>query len=481
MNKTVAIIGAGAGGLPAAVALAEKGVNVKIIERGDYLYKDDIRTNKFDYELGTPPWIKHSTEWQGPFELQRGIGLGGSTLYFQGVSHMPPDSVIERWGLPTAEITKLKNEVVNFLQIAGEVQPAHKLNTISSRMLDSAKQLSWKVRHAPVAILSRPHDERPACNYCGLCVFGCRPGDKSSAEKTWLPRALKTGRVEILSNAKVNSLILADKTTVKHISITQQTKTFELPVNAVVVSAGALETPYLLRHSNQALAPDGIGNKNVGRYLTGSIWQSLLLSVDEESARGYAGIPIDILVEEFTEKGILLSQGRNQAGITGPISAARMLMREGYQGDVRAWMRKNYSRLVGIGGYAESSTSFEDGIGGTKAKTFVKSLNDSDTEMIKKIRKALVQWSTATKAKIILPLGNVKYPVVGAMLRGTCRLGADPETSAVNSSGQLRGYDNIYISDASIIGRGLIANPSLMLQVLGLYVGRKCADRLMNA
>jgi len=481
MNQTVVVIGAGAGGLPAAVALAEQGINVKIIERGDYLYSNDIPTNKFDYELSTPPWRKHSSEWQGPFELQQGRGLGGSTLYFQGVSQTPPNSVIKQWGLPVAEINKINNEVTNFLQIAGEVQPAHKLNSVSTHLFKSAKQLNWKVRHAPVAILSRPHNERPSCNYCGLCVYGCRPGDKSSTDQTWLPRALKTGRVEILSNATVDSLVLSDKTTVKNIKVTQQNKTFELPVSAVIVSAGALETPYLLRGSRQALAPEGIGNKNVGRYLTGSLWQSLLLSVPKKSARGYAGIPIDIVVEEFAEQGVLLSQGRNHAGITGPISAAKMLMGEGYQGDIRAWMREHYSTLAGIGGYAESSTRFEDGIGETKEKTFVKSLNDSDVEMINKMRKALFQWTTAAKAKIILPLGNVQYPMVGAMLRGTCMLGSNPETSAVNTNGQLWGYDNVYISDASIIGRGLIANPSLILQVLGSYIGRKCAKALQNS
>ncbi len=480
MNKTVAIIGAGAGGLSAAVALAEQGVNVKIIERGDRLHTSDILTNKFDYELSTPPWRKHSAEWKGPFELQQGRGLGGSTLYFQAVSQAPSNSVIKQWGLPVTEINRIKNEVIDFLQIAGEIQPAHKLNPVSNHLFESAKKLNWKVRHAPVAILSKPHNERPACNYCGLCVYGCRPGDKSSADRTWLPRALKTGNVEILSNAKVDSLVLSDKHTVTHIKFTQQNKIIDLPVSAVIVSAGVLETPYLLRHSRQELAPDGIGNKNVGRYLTGSIWQSLLLSVPGKSARGYAGIPIDILVEEFAEQGILMSQGRNHAGITGPVSTARMLMSEGYQGDIRAWVREHYSKLAGIGGYAESSTRFEDGIGTTKEKAFVKSINGSDSEMIEKIRKALLQWSTAAKAKIILPMGNVEYPIVGSMLRGTCTLGSNPGSSAVNTNGQLWGYDNVYISDASIIGRGLIANPSLILQVLGLYIGRKCADNLQK-
>ncbi len=480
-NKMVAVIGAGAGGLPAAVALAEQGIHVQLIERGDALKTESIATNRYDYELNSTPWNKYASEWRGPVELQQGRGLGGSTLYFQGVSQVPDDSVMQSWGLPIEEVNKLYKEVVEYLQIAGEVQSAHKLNPVSEYLFDRAKGLGWNVRQAPVAILSKKHGNRPACNHCGLCIYGCRLGDKSSVDKTWLLRAKRSGKVEILTNTQVDSLVLSDKKRVNKINISSQKKAFSIHVDAVVIASGVLETPYLLRTSQQKLAPNGIGNKNVGRYLTDSLWQSLLVSVPGNLKNGHAGIPTDIHIEEFVNQGILLYQNRNMAGITGPVTASRYLLSNKYNGDIRDWMRRYYQNLAGLGAYAESSTTFNDGLIESNVKEFRKSINDTDADTITNMRTKLLQWSDAAKVQILSQRGNISLPISGAMLRGTCRMGKDPEYSATNSDGLLWEYDNIYISDSSIIARGMIANPSLLLQILGLHIGRKCAQQVQTA
>lgn len=128
----VAVIGAGAGGLPAATALAEAGVHVVLIEQGGEISSEAYPGNQYNYEVISRPWEVQNEPWQGPVKLQRGIGLGGSTLYFQGVSHIPDDTVLKQWGLPVETIKTINNDVINFLQIAGEVQPSHPLNPVSS-------------------------------------------------------------------------------------------------------------------------------------------------------------------------------------------------------------------------------------------------------------------------------------------------------------------------------------------------------------
>ena len=472
----IAVIGAGAGGLPAAVALAENGIKVLLLERGKCFDYANIPTNRYDYELSPPPWenFPGNENWHGPVRLQGASGIGGSTLLFQAVAHLPPIAIFEQWGLPGRTIKQLGRELSDFLQIAGEVQPAHELNPVSNHLLHCARKIGWNARPAPVAILSEPYKGRPACVRCGLCVFGCRVGDKGSTDKTWLPRGEATGRIKVLTDTKADFLELADHERVKAVHVISNGKREKIEVSAVVLSAGALETPYLLRSSAQTLAPNGIGGQNVGKYLTTTNWQSLLVSVPGQ-AEGYDGIPIDILVEEHKNKGILLCQGRNLAGIVGPVTAARFCALSHQSLKVRNWMRENYPALAGLAGFSESSTSSADGIVDFKNRRFEMTLRQSDHDSLAEISRLLHTWASSSGAVVLLELN--KTPYVGSLLRGTCRVGPDPADSATNPDGRLHGYRNIVVSDSSVLGRGLITDPSLSLQVLGFYFGSRLAAR----
>jgi choline dehydrogenase-like flavoprotein len=478
LNKDlpVVVIGAGAGGLPAAVALVERGIKVVLLDRGKRFDYAQIATNRYDYELQSRPWKELEGSWNGPVKLQGASGPGGSTLVFQAVAHLPSESVFEQWGLPGTKITKLGREISEFLQIAGDVQPAHHLNPVSSHLLDSARKIGWKAGPAPVAILSEPHAGRPECLRCGLCVFGCRVGDKSSADKTWLPRGEASGLLHVLTDTTAEFLELADGQYVKAVHVVSEGKRERINASAVVMAAGALETPYLLRTSQQKYAPDGIGNRNVGKYLTASIWQSLLVSVPGRTD-GHDGIPIDILVEEHKNKGILLCQGRNLAGILGPVTAARFYARSRQDVGVREWMRKNYRTLAGLAGFAEGSTSINDGIVDFGNRRFEMKLRECDQDSLAEIRRLLHTWADSAKATVLKEFNSTPYS--GSMLRGTCRIGPDPADSVTTPEGLLRGYRNIVISDASALGRGVITDPSLSLQVLGFYVGGQLAERFM--
>lgn len=475
-SKPVAVIGAGPGGLAAAVALVEAGQTVIVVERGDEFVAGHARTLQYNFESSPLPWQTAKEEWLGPIEITRSLGIGGSTLYFQAVSYMPTDKVLNSWGLPLATIKKVEKEVTNFLRIAGDSQPAHPLNDGSRQLLAGAKKLGWRAEASKVAILSRSDNGRPACNHCGQCVFGCLPKDKSSADNTWYPRLLKNKNVRIIKNAQVKKILLLDKETVSGLLINDGEKHYEIEVKAVVVAAGVMETPYLLKSSSQALAPQGLGNDFVGKYLSGSLLYSLMVSLPG-TTNGYAGVPIDIAVQQFLKEGILLCQGRNLGGITGPASLAKFYARHFGPVGLREWVQKHYGSLAVLAGFAEYQGGPTDGIQSTNKKFDIAN-SEKSISQIKKIMLLLQKWSLASGAKPLFTPDIVSEAPTGAMLRGTCKIAKTSEVGAVMPDGRLYGYKNLVVADASVLGSGIIAHPSLPVQVLGYYFGRQLAGRL---
>lgn len=476
-DNPIAIVGAGPGGLAAAVVLAEAGHAVVVIERGDEFVAGNAKTAQFNYDSSPLPWPTGSDEWSGPIELNRSLGIGGSTLYFQAVSYMPADNVLTQWGLPLGEIKKAEREVIGFLNLAGVHQPLHPVNACSNQLLLGAKKLGWEANPATVAILSRPHNNRPACNHCGLCVFGCMPRDKSSANNTWYPRLLAHSRVRIIKNTQVKKIILSDGYTAKALQLDDGKQVYELPVKAVVLAAGVLETPYLLKNSSQTFAPNGLGNSFVGKYLSGSLLYSMMIDV-AGATKGYAGVPVDIVVDQFLAQGIMLCQGRNLGGIAGPASLAKFYTRHYGPVGMREWVQKHYDSLAVIAGFAEFEGGELDGIYHSSQKRFSLAPTKESASRIKQIADLLQQWRTAAGAKILFAPTQDKALPTGAMLRGTCKLGKTAEAGAVMPDGRLYGYNNVIIADASVLSNGLIAHPSLPIQVLGYYFGQQLIKRL---
>ncbi len=141
-----------------------------------------------------------------------------------------------------------------------------------------------------LSVLTRPHNGRPACHYCGQCGRGCATHSNFSVPSVFLPPALATGKLKIVTGAMVREVNTNREGLATGVSYVDVAGGQEMSVRAkvVVLAASACESARLLLNSKSARHPNGLANGSgaVGRYLTDTPGTSI---------RGYipalAGLP----------------------------------------------------------------------------------------------------------------------------------------------------------------------------------------------
>ncbi|MEM6533386.1 MAG: GMC family oxidoreductase [Myxococcota bacterium] len=300
-SADVVVVGSGAGGAPMALELARAGVNVIILERGEYHKKEDFHYD----ELGvarrdflvpsarTDPHIVLETgkEPERSNEGWIAVCVGGGTVHWSGFAYRwrPEDFRVRdllgpiagathaNWPISYDELEPYYTKVDEEVGISGppeegedQVGPRSKPYPLppvvthdAGRLLDeAAEKLGVRCTVTPRAVLSRPYQGRQACHYHDVCgSFGCNVGAKGSTMEALIPKALATGNCEVIPQARVHRIetdatgaatevIYRDAAGVDH----------SVATRAVVVAASAVESVRLLMMSTSESHPDGIGN-----------------------------------------------------------------------------------------------------------------------------------------------------------------------------------------------------------------------------
>ena len=125
---------------------------------------------------------------------------------------------------------------------------------------------------ARLSILTRRHEGRAPCHYCGQCNRGCPTNSNFSSTNVLLPPARATGRLTVVTDAMAREVTVDAGGRATGVSYVDKTTTTDRHVRArvVVLAASACESARLLLNSRSALFPNGLANSSgtVGRYLT---------------------------------------------------------------------------------------------------------------------------------------------------------------------------------------------------------------------
>ena len=216
--KDVIIVGAGTGGLSVARVLSENhNVNITIIEKGPESKAQDA--------------YKYYDNWdKNEMELIKTDLVGGSSVVIAG--NFVPTLVDELKGYDidiTSQLERLIDEVGIQTMPSTHVGPVNKL------LEEASEKLGLKMEAMPKGI------NPDKCKQCGRCAWGCPHGAKWSSLSD-LEVAMDNG-AKLLANEAVTGLIVEDN----QIKGVKTDKGNEYPADIVVLGAGGMVTPKLLR------------------------------------------------------------------------------------------------------------------------------------------------------------------------------------------------------------------------------------------
>ncbi|SEP52409.1 FAD-dependent oxidoreductase [Amycolatopsis saalfeldensis] len=500
-STDVLVVGSGFGGAIAAYHLAAGGARVVVLERGPWLEGKDF---DHDYLLGS--------SYTRVFDFVAGDGMsvlggncvgGGSVVYFAALPRAPrfaferhgsigrrmwPSAIsrdtLEPWYDRVAEAIPVVKQDWNDVSYAGGLWAA------------ACDHSGRTANPVPVGV------DREKCTNCNWMMAGCRFDAKRSMLFSYLPAAVAHG-AEIRPLHEVQHISKAPdgdyRVHYSHIDGEDyriRTDGGTIDAKIVILAAGAGATPVILQRSEAQL---GRMPHAVGRYFSGNGERLNTAVVNEDRVRDVLGL----------SRGGGLAYAANQIG-KGPVVANW----DHLDGSLPEYSRFSLEQLYFPPGLGTILAQAPDATGpswfGVDKKEMLRQwrswlilflMVEDDNEGVfgppppsgnaYRISQQMLGrgtlsyvpspntlsgWAKAdAEVKEILERDGLAKvmpwtnDLVGAYTvhpLASCRIGDDPETSALDDSHELRGHPGIFVTDGSAVPGALTVNPAMTIAAL---------------
>ncbi len=344
-----------------------------------------------------------------------------------------------------------------------------------------------------VAILTKDHKGRAACHYCGPCERGCSTGSYFSTQSSTLPYAQATGRLTVMPDSIVHSLVYDPKrnrVSAVRVIDTRTNVMREYRARVVFLCASTIGSTRILLNSKSTEFPNGIANSSgvLGHYLMDHHFQvgasGRLEGLDDRYYQGNR--PNGIYVPRFRNLGDAASaradyvRGFGYQGGAGRDGWGRGGSAAGFGVELKRRLHEPGRWNVGLGGFAETLPRYENVVTlsdqtdeyGIPIPRIDCSWGPNELAMRKDIRVSAAEMLEAGGCKDIRTYDNHKESGLGAEPglaiheMGTARMGRDPKTSVLNEWNQAHDVPNLFVTDGSCMASASCVNPSITYMAL---------------
>ncbi|MBZ9693706.1 GMC family oxidoreductase [Mesorhizobium sp. CO1-1-9] len=499
-DGVVVIIGSGAGGGTLGNELAQKGIDVVILEAGARHEYEDFINDEWD-SFAQLAWTDKRTT-SGDWRVAKDFpnlpawivkSVGGSTTHWAGASLRFQEHEFKTlstygkleganlldWPVTLAEMEPYYAKAEAKMGVTGtNGWPRLPGNNNFKVLKAGADKFGYKECHTGnMAINSVERDDRNSCQQTGFCFQGCKWGAKWSTLYTEIPKGEATGHLEVRPNAmaikinhdasgKVTGVVYADK----------DGKLQEQKARIVAVAGNSIESPRLLLNSESAKFPHGLANssgqvgKNYMRHTTGSVYAIFDKPVHMYRGTTMAGIIRDEARHD-PSRGFVGGYEFETLSLGLPFMAA--FLNPGGWGRSFTTALDHYDHMAGLWIVGEDMPREENRITlhGDEKDEHGMPIADvhfddhaNDTAMRNHAYKQATALYDAVGATRTFP--TPPYPSTHNL--GTNRMSEKAADGVVNKHGQAHDIKNLFVSDGSQFTTGAAENPTLTIVSLAI-------------
>jgi choline dehydrogenase-like flavoprotein len=355
---------------------------------------------------------------------------------------------------------------------------------MDQRIAAAAQSVGYKLQPTPQARNSAPYASRPRCCGSGSCIPICPIQAKYDAT-VHVAQAEQAG-AQLLDNAIAHLVEVGPGRTIAGVRFKRPDRTEERAVAKVyVIAANAIETAKLLLASRTQSSPNGVANSSdqVGRNLMDHPTQ-LSWALTEEKVWSWRG-PMSTAGIESGRAGDWRSQRpsfRMQVSSDGwdwptgaPYATVEEFLKRGLRGpELDRALTDHAARELSVASLTEQLPLPEnrvvpafdkrDGLGLPRPRIHYR-LDDYTKRGLEQAR---LLHQHLFEAMHCTEIHHYPGNQPASHLLGTCRMGADPKQSVVDSELRAHDHPNLFLVGGGAFPTSTASNPTLTIAALAL-------------
>ena len=461
------VIGSGAAGGILAYRLAESGRSVLVLERGPHVDPRQFTDDEVAQYLRL--YNEGALQLAEDFGLQvlQGMCVGGGTTINNALCLQPPELVLEVWEQRGVDREALKAAIEDVRGWFDVTEIRERTTTEAARLFKAAGERlglpgTFEVMDANIS---------GACLGTGYCNIGCAYGAKLTTLDMVLPTAQQRFGLELLADAHVEQIESEGRRAVQAVG-RHRGERFAVAADEIVIAAGAIGSSALLQRS-------GIGGDAVGRGLHFNINSPITADFPK---------PIDSFA------GIQMSHAYRS-----PESVPRYLVETWFNPPATqalampGWFDRHFENMrryrhMACAGVLVGTTTpgrVKDG-----QIEYTASLEDR-ASVLEGLQVAGRIWLEAGAERVMpatFAWQEYRDPEALAELPGRIRESGDLLLTSAHPQGgnaigevvdenfRVRGWESLYVCDASVFPSSVHVNPQLAVMGMAQYAAQRIVD-----